>query len=322
MASGSRVLVERDGRVVVRFARLPILLDKERTRWRRVKNPGSEQAAWVSDKGQIAWTSPATDEILTVEEKLGYNIASPDEVYDRLNSILEKTLSSATEREIFNLFNHGVLAEVSGQVVASALRVEGSSAQEQQVSSNGEKETHKYITATDEEEKQMNDSEAMAELLAVKQLATETVTSAVLTEGSEKSKRKWISGLEKELQNMNELEVWTVCHQDKFREHFQLDESESLPAPLPMKLVLTKKPIMDGGEQAADTKAGASENAEEAELDSFKARCRLVACGNFEGTPGDDLSSQNIDATALRYFTYGPETGNGSQELSTSAWHS
>ena len=60
-ANGSKVLVERDGRVVVRFARLPILLDKQRPRWRRVQNPGSEQAAWVSDKGQIAWTSPATD---------------------------------------------------------------------------------------------------------------------------------------------------------------------------------------------------------------------------------------------------------------------
>ena len=71
-----------------------------------------------------------------------------------------------------------------------------------------------------------------------------------------------------------------------------------------MKLVLTKKPIMEGGEQAADTKAGASVNAEEAELDSFKARCRLVACGNFEGTPGDDLPSQNIDAAALRYMLH------------------
>ena len=162
-------------------------------------------------------------QILTVEEKLGYNIASPDEVFERLNNILKKTRSSATEREIFNLFNHGVLAEVSGQAVASALRVEGSSAQEQQVPSNCAQESHKDITATDEEEKQMNDSEAMAELLTVKQLATETVTSAVLIEGSEKSKKKWISDLEKELQNMNDLEVWTVCHQDKVREHFQLD---------------------------------------------------------------------------------------------------
>ena len=190
-ANGSKVLVERDGRAVVSFARLPILLDKERPRWREIQNPGTEQAVWVSDKGQTAWTSPTAEEILTVQEKLGCNIASPDEVYDKLNNILERTRSSATEREIFKLFSHGVLTEASGRVEANALHVEGSSSHEPQVSGSGEREGHKYITATVEEERQMNDSEAMAELLAVKQLATETVTNAVFTEGSEENKRKF-----------------------------------------------------------------------------------------------------------------------------------
>ena len=71
------------------------------------------------------------------------------------------------------------------------------------------------------------------------------MTNAVFTEGSEESKRKWISSLEKELQNMKDVEVWTTCHQSEVREHFQLDESEGLPAALPMKLVLTKKPVLE-----------------------------------------------------------------------------
>ena len=51
------------------------------------------------------------------------------------------------------------------------------------MSSNCERESYKYITATDKEEEQMNDSGRWQNCWPWKQLATETVTSAVLTEG-------------------------------------------------------------------------------------------------------------------------------------------
>ena len=37
---------------------------------------------------------------------------------------------------------------------------------------------------------------------------------------------------------------------------------------------------------------------------SFKAKCRIVACGNFEEEPGKGLSSQNVDADTLRYLVH------------------
>ena len=49
---------------------------------------------------------------------------------------------------------------------------------------------------------------------------------------------------------MKDLEVWTTCHQDEVRKHFQLDESEGLPAALPVKLVLTKKPLLEGARRS------------------------------------------------------------------------
>ncbi|CAE7761954.1 EMB2076 [Symbiodinium sp. CCMP2592] len=46
-----------------------------------------------------------------------------------------------------------------------------------------------------------------------------------------------------------------------------------------MKLVLTKKPILEGGEQIEDVKAGAAEGAEDAELDSLKGE---MSTGAFD----------------------------------------
>ena len=49
--------------------------------------------------------------------------------------------------------------------------------------------------------------------------------------------------------------------------------------------------------------------AELTELASFKAKCRIVACGNFEEEPGKDLASQNVDADTLRYLVLAIESG-------------
>ncbi|CAE7264964.1 unnamed protein product [Symbiodinium sp. KB8] len=85
-----------------------------------------------------------------------------------------------------------------------------------------------------------------------------------------------------------------------------------------MKLVLTRKPLLEGGDltkekhlkdqipkAASDlTAASAQELAELAELAAFKAKCGLVVCGNFEQQPGDDISSQNVDADTLRFLAH------------------
>ena len=93
----------------------------------------------------------------------------------------------------------------------------------------------------------MEDNERLAAVLAEKQLTVETVTNSVLTSGSEAAQKKWIGSVEAELGNMETKSVWRECHKSKVRETLGLGAKEYIPPPLPMKLVLTRKPLLEGG---------------------------------------------------------------------------
>ena len=317
VANGSKVLVERDGRVLVRYARLPILLDREKPRWRLVENPGSDQKTWVSDKGQIAWAAPSDTDILTVEEKLGCNIASPDEVFVRLNNLLEKTRGSEVEKEIFNLFSHGIIAQLPEVAEAHMVRTHeaGEEVEEEphpadeSEDSFGHKfmkfvasravsapdvsapdKSEKYITRTDEDEQEAE--EIFQNLLREAQQrrgSAEVVPNSVLT--GERAE-KWIEAVQKELTSVESKDVLLPVRQGYEREDLHLEAGEEIPRTIPMKLVLSEKPLTE-----PDSSANCDTDGQ-----GFLAKARLVACGNFQNNEfaKDELSTENVPSWIVR----------------------
>ena len=319
VANGSKIAVKRGDRAVVRYCRLPILINQVKPRWRVVSNPTSEESIWVSDRGEVAWNAPPVGEVLTVEQKQGSEIMSPRNVMENLKQLLDKTRTPESTREIFGLFGHGLLIqrdatlpEIRDAPLEPEIRASVAAVAEPLACHE------RYVQLSSEEEQSIEDSERMLALLAEKQLTVETVSNDVLMSGSEASIKKWIGSLESELGNMDTKAVWRECHKSKVREALGLKSTDYVPPPLPMKLVLTKKPLLEGGDVKPLAKEAipkgindtdlsgmpATMLAELAELAAFKAKCRIVVCGNFEQDPGSDLSSQNVDADTLRYLVH------------------
>ena len=71
VSNGTEILAQRGGGLFVRFARLPILLNRVRPRWGIVTKPDSTDLMWVSDSGQASWDTPSPDQILTLEQWQG-----------------------------------------------------------------------------------------------------------------------------------------------------------------------------------------------------------------------------------------------------------
>ncbi|CAE7745184.1 unnamed protein product [Symbiodinium sp. CCMP2592] len=315
VANGSKVLVERDGRVLVRYARLPILLDKEKPRWRLVENPGSDQKTWISDKGQIAWAAPSDADILTMEEKLGYHIASPDEVFVKLNNLLEKTRGSEVEKEIFNLFSHGIIAQLPEVAEAHMLRMQNINEETQEEpkpedepeDSFGHKfmkavasravsapvdcapdKSEKYITRTEEDERETDEIfQSLLHEAQQRRGSAEVVPNSVLTgEHAE----QWIGAVRKEMTSVETKEVLMPIRVGHEREDLQLKDDEEIPRTIPMKLVLSEKPVEPGSTEKGIDNQG------------FLAKARLVACGNFQNNEfaKDELSTENVPSWIVR----------------------
>ena len=120
VSNGSKILVQRGDRLFVRYARLPILINKVRPRWRVVPKPDSAEHMWVSDSGQVSWNAPSPDQILTLEQRQGADIPQPEEVVWKLRQLLDKTRTPDSTKEIFNLFGHGVLMTPDSDSVVAA----------------------------------------------------------------------------------------------------------------------------------------------------------------------------------------------------------
>ena len=264
---------------------------------------------WVSTNGQIGWDAPQDDGVLTFEEHiLGPALDEEPEL------MAEGGLQGLASAVNFRDFNHGFLLP-SETEAAPGPAVHAATVKVCAVDSD-----HKYVALSVDEEQAVEHSERLAAILAEKQLTVETVGNDVLSSGSVAAPKKWIGAVEGELGNMETKSVWRECHKSKVRETLGLGPKEYIPPPLPMKLVLTRKPLLEGGDVTQDAAVNeqipigisnedmsgmaAQALAELAELASFKAKCRIVACGNFEEEPGKDLSSQNVDADTLRYLVH------------------
>ena len=89
VSNGSKILVQRGDRLFVRYARLPILINRVRPRWRVVTKPDTAEHMWVSDSGQVSWDAPSPDQILTLEQRQGADIQQPEEVVWKLRQLLD-----------------------------------------------------------------------------------------------------------------------------------------------------------------------------------------------------------------------------------------
>ncbi|CAE7646758.1 RE1 [Symbiodinium pilosum] len=309
VSNGALVLVVRDGREVLVKTYCPRLNNEPRPRWKIHTNPDSGQTVWVSSNGQIGWEAPPDGGVLTFEERmLGPSLDEEPEL------MAEGGLQGLASAVDFRDFNHGFL--LPPEIGAAPGPVAHAATAKASVMGSDSR----YVGLSVEEEQEIEDSERLAAILAEKQLTVESVTTSVLTSGSEMAQKKWIGSVEAELGNMETKSVWRECHKSKVREALGLGATEYIPPPLPMKLVLTRKPLLEGGDVTLDAEVseqipkGTSKEdlsgmsaqtlAELTELASFKAKCRIVACGNFEEEPGKDLSSQNVDADTLRYLVH------------------
>ena len=284
-SKGAFVLVKRNGRDQLARAREPVKLEiSGNEKWRPCAL--DDKHFWVSSKGRVKEMTEHI-ELPTLEERL---------------------FGPGGEELVF-----GASPE-HGDVVAKVARVSKGS----RSGVNPAQEEGKYAHWSSSMEQEALDAERMATILAEQQLVTETVGNEVLTSGSALSQQKWRDSVTGEIGNMTTKEVWIQCKASQVREKLGLREHERTPIPLPMKLVLTRKPLLEGGDlteekhlkdqipkAASDlTAASAQELAELAELAAFKAKCRLVVCGNFEQQPGDDISCQNVDADTLRFLAH------------------
>ena len=309
VSNGALVLVERDGRETIVRTYCPRLTNEPRPRWKIHSHPETGQTVWVSTNGQVGWDAPQDGGVLTFEERvLGPALDEEPEL------MAEGGLQGLASAVNFRDFNHGFLLP-SETEAAPGPAVHAATAKVCAVDSD-----HKYVALSVDEEQAIEDSERLGAILAEKQLTVETVGNDVLSSGGAAAQKKWVSAVEGELGNMETKSVWRACHKSEARRMLGLTEDAYIPPPLPMKLVLTKKPILEGGDVAQDaatkdcipigvsgtdlTGLSAQALAEMSALAAFKAKCRIVACGNFEQNPGTDLSSQNVDADTLRFLIH------------------
>ena len=149
----------------------------------------------------------------------------------------------------------------------------------------------------------MTDVEEMLKVLAGQRASAEIVDTSMFFKGTEKQKAKWLDGAKKEMSAMHGKQVWNEIKEAEIREKLGLRPGEPTPKILPMRLVLAKKPDL---EAEADSQNGATIGAEVAEA-AFKARVRLVACGNFQADSevnASEIECENLNPEALR-LVYG-----------------
>ena len=323
VSNGARVVIERGDRAVVRYARLPILLNRPQPRWRVVQRPGCEETVWVSDQGKVAWDAPNMNEILTLEQKRGSDVRDTHDILDNLKRLLDQSRTADSVKEIFNLYSHGVFAkpETAEALVAQVNLQEekpintakelsndwlsdkrcwvcGKSASaclENKLSSVPHEKGGYQLDAADEETAADDVARLMAEIASTKASA-ETTDCRVFFEGSEEAKLKWLNGAKAEMQGMTDKGVLDSHDRDSLKQDLGLAPSDRLPQILPTKLVVSRKPDDSALEAVADKKTKKNQITEP----PWKAKVRLCACGNFEANDGTDVTTQNVSSQALR----------------------
>ncbi|CAE7481789.1 unnamed protein product [Symbiodinium sp. KB8] len=331
---GAWVMHQDADKPVITRARLPLLDDKPRARWKRTITPGGE-SVWTSTVGEVVFADLPPDDrdgdanILTLEERLE---GPPDAERNLQGALLMKSLYVGTQRELseedqvgeFVRFAHGFLPNMmdaaddddgsrhpadmpaeepsepfptshdrdSEEVVV----IDSVQANVTQVTSevpDGSK-GDKYYVLTAKQEEQILECEAELLEASHEQATAEPVSTSVLFQENEKERSKWISGLENELRNMDEKQVYTKVKRKDIRKTLGLEDHEDLPQVLPAKLVMTRKPNSTGDSSCKDGARAAADQAK----DDWLAKVRMVVCGNYED--GTNLAIESLRALFSR----------------------
>ena len=283
---GARVMVVRDERNSVRVVRMPVLIDKQSSRWRLEKGP-RDQVVWISTCGDIRWDAPPSD-LITVEEATGAVQAWNDG--NTASEIIRQRFKAHLKPELlFSLFGHGFLIgpEPGEPVIAAAGK--------QDVPFQEESKENWYRVFDAGTEDAMNEMEVALRLLAEEEITGEPVPSSIFFTGTEHERQPWIKAAEDEVSNMTTNAAWVEVNINNAREELGLGPHERLPKVLPMTVVCTRKPLLmqdDKCESNRDAKKvhddkglKAPQSASEVkdlEQRRFKAKGRLCVCGNFE----------------------------------------
>ena len=157
----------------------------------------------------------------------------------------------------------------------------------------------KYTIANAAAEDEMTDAEEMLKILTGQRASAEIVDTKVFFSGTDDEKKKWLDAAKKEIGQMLDQQVWKAIPEDGVRTALELGPKEPLPRVLPMRLVMAKKPDLEAEPVSSE---GATKAAEIAEA-AFKAKVRLVACGNFQPNQEIDeseIACENLNPEALR----------------------
>ena len=287
--NGAWVLVLEEGVLKLKRARMPMLLDKPVVRWKTSTDPEGDRRVWVASDGRVIWQQDAPEGMLTVEERL----EGPDHDPGDLERVIKKRSWDRIPEEalqLFGMFGHGLLMrdtevlpeDLGPDADEPEVIVVDSAIQERDaedvcckkvMAAQTKENTGKYKILPYEIEQEMNRAEVRAA-----QLVTDTVDARILSDPrtSEEENAKWVNeGLRTELGTLEKKEIFE-----------EVDEANLPPGAkvLPAKVVLTKKP--------RDGDAVECENP----LDEWRAKARIVVCGNYEAdTFGHDPSNSSAN---------------------------
>ena len=313
VSNGSKILVQRGDRLFVRYARLPILINRVKPRWRVVTKPDTAEHMWVSDSGQVSWDAPAPDQILTLEQRQGADIPHPEEVVWKLRQLLERTRTPESTKEIFNLFGHGVLMtpdSVDAVAARAGVCAHGQTAKGTPSSSEWiqgkrcwichrsvaechqakldsiPREAKGYQLDTADVETTADEQARLMTEIASAKASAESMDCGVFFEGTLEEQAKWFRAAQDEMAGMGEKRVLESLNRDTLKQDLGLGPDEAVPRILPTKLVTSRKP----DEVVAIAATSKKPCIQEA---PWRAKVRLCACGNFELPDGSEVTTSN-----------------------------
>lgn len=220
----------------------------------------------MSSKGEIKWQEPDEwKEQMTCEERTeGPEMSRIDAI-----ELIKRQMGSIEPSwDDFCKFGHGYLLSFGDDKLKPSCKVA------KQIVAEGTEKARYHILLFEMEE-EMNKTEVVSQNFA----SAEPVPQTVLWDEnmSEEERGKWINGLQTELDNMSDKNVLLPVTRDEAKTLWSLESTLELPTPVPSKLVLTRKPMLEM--TSKETSAGAAATAAAA---SWNAKVRLVACGNFQ----------------------------------------
>ena len=263
--------IDEDYQIVATYAPLPWPKETKEI-WKIEEEPQGNGRVWISDAGRILWHPPMEDDTVTFEER-----TLPKE----MDGIEQLIRSKEMEGEMqWRRFYHGLSnmesdkeeEEMSERPSAHTVRAKKAHACSEYVinSYKGsqeelEHEAHYSQNCVDETEfeKKWNPETLEGE-------GAVNVNPSTIEKLPEGEKKIWIDAMSQELDSLCMREVYTEVNEESLPRNFRGKLTR-----LPSKMVTVKKPTHDGN-------------------GSWKAKARVVCCGNFEpNSVGKDLENRS-----------------------------